>query len=180
MKYNYKQLYERSASFYNSKPKAKKLLCFLNSFLTVLFGLAYLALWVYAILCSKFSIHDYIRITFVPALSLFLVSILRAVIVRPRPYSDKGDGITPLKKRKGMDDDSFPSRHLACAAAIAVCFFPSLPLVGVALLLVCVALGYVRFALGLNYPSDLLAGFAVGNIVAGLYFLLQFIVLSIA
>lgn len=179
MKYNYKQLYERSANFYNSKPKAKKLLYVLNSGLTVLFGLAYLALWVYAVLWGKFSIHDYIRITFVPALSLFLVSILRAVIVRPRPYSEKGDNVTPLKKRKGMDDDSFPSRHLACAAAIAVCFFPSLPLFGAMLLLLCVALGYVRFALGLHYPSDLLAGFAVGNIVAGLYFLLQYIVLNV-
>ena len=179
MKYNYKQLYERNAAFYNARPIAKKLLHVFGSGLTALFGVAYAGLWVYAVFGKGFSIHDYIRITFIPLLSLFLVSVLRATISRPRPYAEKGDGITPLKPRKGKDDDSFPSRHLACAAAIAVSFFPALPVFGGILLAACLALGYIRFALGLHYPSDLLAGFAVGNIVAGVYFLLQYIVLTV-
>ena len=180
MKYSYKKLYERNAAFYNARPKAKKALSVLDSGLTVLFGLAYIALWVYAVFGGKFATHDYIRITFIPLLALFVVSVLRATISRPRPYSQDGDGITPLKERNGKDDDSFPSRHLACAAAIALSFFPSLPLFGVALLVGCVGLAYIRFALGLHYPSDLVAGFSVGSIVTGLYFVLEYVVISMS
>ena len=180
MKYNYKQLYERNAAFYNARPIAKKLLPIFSSGLTALFGVAYAGLWVYAVFGKGFSIHDYIRITFIPLLSLFLVSVLRATISRPRPYAEKGDGITPLKPRKGKDDDSFPSRHLACAMAIALCFFPSLPIVGGGLTVLVLVLAWVRFALGLHYPSDLLAGGAVGSMVAGLYYLFEFVFAMLA
>ena len=170
-----KELYEKNAAFFEARPKAKKALPVLDKLLTGAFGLAYIALWVYAIVWTDFSVHDYIRITFIPLLSLFLVSVLRAMIARPRPYSKDGANITPLKTRKGSEEDAFPSRHLACAASIALCFFPSLPIVGVALLVFALLLAWVRFALGLHYPSDLIAGGAVGSSVAGLYYLLEYV-----
>ena len=175
MKYSYKKLYEKTAAFFNARPNAKKALSVFDRVLTISFGLAYIALWVYGAVWGKFSAHNFIRIFFVPALSLFFVSILRTVIARPRPYSQAGAGISPLKERKGSEDNSFPSRHLACAASIAICFFPALPIVGAVMLAFCVGLGYIRFALGFHYPSDLLAGGAVGFIVAGLYSLLEFV-----
>ena len=175
MGYSYKKLYEKNAAFYQARPKAKKVLLVADKLLTGLFGLAYIMLWVYAIFWSDFSARDFIRITFIPLLALFLVSVLRALIARPRPYAEEGANIQPLKTRKGNEEDSFPSRHLACATAIALCFFPSLPLIGGALLALCVGVAYVRFALGVHYPSDLLAGGAVGSIVAGLYYLLEYV-----
>ena len=175
MRYSYKKLYEKNAAFFNARPNAKKALSVLDKALTISFGLAYIALWVYGAVWGNFSAQDFIRIFFVPVLSLFLVSILRTVIARPRPYSQAGAGITPLKERKGSDDNSFPSRHLACASSIAICFFPALPIFGGVLLALCALLAYIRFALGFHYPSDLLAGGAVGSIVAGLYSLLAFI-----
>ncbi|MBQ7912729.1 MAG: phosphatase PAP2 family protein [Clostridia bacterium] len=175
MGYSYKKLYEKSAAFFEARPKAKKALSLFDKLLTGTFGLAYIGLWVYAVLWGNFSTHDFIRIAFIPLLTLFLVSVLRAMIARPRPYSTKGAGITPLTKRKGSEEDSFPSRHLACAAAIVLCFFPSLPIMGGGLLALAVILAWVRFALGLHYPSDLLAGGAVGSIVAGFYYLLEYV-----
>ena len=180
MGYSYKKLYEKSATYFEVRPKAKKALPVLDKCITGAFGLAYIFLWVYAILWGKFPVRGYIRIAFIPLLSLFLVSVLRAMIARPRPYSEKGAGITPLKKRKGSEEDSFPSRHLACAVSIVLCFFPSLPIVGGGLLALAVVLAWVRFALGLHYPSDLLAGGAVGSIVAGLYYLLEFVFAMLA
>ncbi len=175
MKYDYVQAYNKNAAFYLARPKAKSLLFIGNALLTVGFGAAYLALWIYGIFFGEFTPKAFLRIAFIPITALLLVSVLRMMIARPRPYAEKGANITPLKKRNGKDDDSFPSRHLACAAAIAVCFFPALPIVGVILLIFCLLLGYIRFALGLHYPSDLIAGFAVGDIVAGLYFLLEYL-----
>lgn len=175
MGYDYKKLYLKSAAFYEARPKAKKALSILDKLLTGALGLAYLAVWAYGIFWGDFSSFDFIRIAFIPLLSLFLVSVLRAMIARPRPYAEAGAGITPLKARKGKDEDSFPSRHLACAASIAICFFPPLPFLGIGMLVLCAGLAYVRFALGLHYPSDLLAGGAVGFVVAGLYFLLEYV-----
>ena len=175
MSYSYKQLYQKSAAFFEARPKAKKALSVWNTLLTGLFALAYVALWVYAVGWSSFVAEDYIRITFIPLLTLFLVSILRAMIARPRPYSKKGDGITPLEERNGNEEDSFPSRHLACAMAIVLCFFPALPIVGAALAVCVLVLAWLRFALGLHYPSDLLAGGAVALIVSGFYYIMQMV-----
>ena len=175
MGYSYKKLYEKNAAFFNARPNAKKALSVFDKTLTICFGLAYIALWVYEIFWGNFYARDFIRIFFVPVLSLFLVSILRAVISRPRPYSQAGAGITPLKERQGSENNSFPSRHLACAASIAICFFPAFPFISGVMLALCALLAYIRFALGFHYPSDLLAGGAVAFIVAGLYSLLEFI-----
>ena len=180
MAYSYKKLYEKSAAYFEARPKAKQALPVLDKLLTGAFGIAYIGLWLYAVFLGAFSPRDYIRIAFIPLLTLFLVSVLRTMIARPRPYSEKGAGITPLKTRKGKEEDSFPSRHLACAMAIALCFFPSLPIVGGGLTVLVLVLAWVRFALGLQYPSDLLAGGAVGSIVAGLYYLFEFVFAMLA
>ena len=174
MGYSYKKFYNKTAAFFKARPTAKKALPVFDIALTVLFGIAYLTLWIYGIFWSEFGAKDFLRIAFIPLLTLFVVSILRAMISRPRPYAEDGAGITPLTK-KADEKNSFPSRHLACATAIAISFFPVLPVAGIALLLLCALLAYVRFALGLHYPSDLLAGAAVGSLIAGLYYLMEYV-----
>ena len=175
MGYSYEKLYAKNAAFYHTHPTARKALPVLDKLFTAFFGIAYVGLWVYAVFWGGFVARDFIRIAFIPLLTLFLVSLLRAMIARPRPYAQAGANIVPLKGRKGREDDSFPSRHLACAAAIVFCFFPALPIVGGGLVALAIALAYVRFALGLHYPSDLVAGGAVGSIVAGLYYLIEYV-----
>ena len=175
MKYSYSTIYNKNAAFLKRRPRAKKALPIFDWVLTIGFGLAYLALWVYGIFWGKFEIKDFIRIAFIPLMTFLVVCILREVIARPRPYAEDGAGIMPIKKKKTDKKDSFPSRHLACAVAIAVCFFPALPLLGVGLCILCVFFAYVRFALGVHYPSDLLAGIAVGSLVSALYYLMEYV-----
>lgn len=175
MKYSYQAFYNKNAAFLRRRPRAKKALPIFDLVLTIGFGLAYVALWVYGIFWGAFGIKDFIRISFIPLTTFFLVCILREVIARPRPYAEDGAGITPIKKKKTDKKDSFPSRHLACAVAIAVCFFPALPLLGAGLLILCVLFAYVRFALGVHYPSDLLAGAAVGSLICALYYLMEYV-----
>ena len=171
MKYNYVSIYNKNAAFYNARPKAKKALIVTNTLLTYGFLLAYVALWAFGIWKEKFSTTDNVTVFVVPMLTLIAVSAVRALLSRPRPYSPSGAGIEPLVK-KNKDMDSCPSRHLACATVIAVTFLPFFPIAGAVLLLLCPILAYTRFALGLHYPSDLLAGMGVGGALGALVFIL--------
>ena len=175
MKYSYKKVYNKNAAFLKKRPLFKKALPIFDWILTILFGVAYVMLWIYGIFWGGFGLKDFIPVAFIPLMTLFMVCILREVISRPRPYAEDGAGITPLKRKKSDKKDSFPSRHLACAVAITACFLPTLTAVGAGLLIFCVLFAYVRFALGVHYPSDLFAGAAVGGLMAGLYSLLELI-----
>ena len=96
-------------------------------------------------------------------LGLVVYKLLKSSTTRPRPYQVLGDvraGIAPL------DAFSFPSGHTLHAVAftvVAVSNFPALAWVLVPFTLL-VALS--RVILGLHYPSDVLAGAAIGALVA--------------
>lgn len=162
MKYDYKALYEKNAALYQKSPQRLKFLQLCNTTLTWLFAAAYAALWLYAVKSEKLPLPDLIPLFFAPTLALILVSAIRLGADRPRPYSKYGAGITPLVPKQDRDGDSFPSRHIACAAAIATAFLSVFPVVGGFLLVCALALGYLRFSLGVHYPSDLAAGFVLG------------------
>jgi undecaprenyl-diphosphatase len=96
-------------------------------------------------------------------LGLVVYKLLKSRTTRPRPYQVLGDvraGIAPL------DAFSFPSGHTLHAVAftvVAVSYFSALAWVLVPFT-VLVALS--RVVLGLHYPSDVLAGAAIGAGVA--------------
>ena len=165
-------LYNKNAEFYNAQPKAKRLLIFGNLVLTLLFFASYGGLWAYTLLLAPLDIKELVKILFIPLLALLAVTILRIAIDRPRPYNEAGAGITPLTSKKNTEGQSFPSRHLACASVIAMTFLPFYPAAGYALLGASVLLGYTRFALGLHYPSDLVAGWSLGTCIGYLIFIL--------
>ena len=171
MKYDYVTLYNQNAAYYNAHPTAKRALKIGNVVLTWLFFACYGILWMYVVDLEPLEAMDWIKILFVPLLTLLTVSVMRIAIQRPRPYAEDGAGITPLVEKKA-DDKSFPSRHLACAAVIAMTFLPYYPIAGAFLLGGSVLLGYIRFALGLHYPSDLLAGTGLGIFLGSFIFIL--------
>ena len=96
-------------------------------------------------------------------IGLVVYKLLKSRTTRPRPYQVLGGiraGIDPL------DAFSFPSGHTLHAVAftvVAVSHFPALASVLVPFTLL-VALS--RVVLGLHYPSDVLAGAAIGAGVA--------------
>ncbi|WP_409331677.1 bifunctional phosphatase PAP2/diacylglycerol kinase family protein [Trujillonella humicola] len=68
--------------------------------------------------------------------------------------------------RRSLTTHSFPSGHAASAAAFATGVAMESPLAGAALAPVAAAVGYSRVHVGVHYPGDVVAGFAVGTAVA--------------
>ncbi len=173
MKYDYKSLYEKNALFLHTHSWLKKGVILFNQILPLLFLIAYGFLWVGGIFLTPkaFTPKDVAKIFFAPVLALFVVTVIRAGFHRPRPYSEEGANILPLQAKKSAGT-SFPSRHLTCAAVITLTCLPYTLSLGVVLALMTVALGYCRFSLGWHYPSDLLAGTALGAAIGCLIFIL--------
>ena len=161
MKYSYSAFYEKNAAYFRARPHLKKGLLFCDRLLTLGFFLAYGA-FVLCAIALEYPAEDLVTILFAPALCLFLVSLLRLAVERPRPYSEMGANTTPLYKKKGALNRSFPSRHVACAFVIATTLLPYSIGAGICLTAFGVFLAYARFALGWHYPTDLLAGAILG------------------
>lgn len=108
-----------------------------------------------------------LHMAFVGIVCTAAYQMLKRGTVRPRPYQALQGiafGAVPL------DRFSFPSGHTLHAVAftlVAVSHYPGLaaPLAGFTALTAA-----SRVVLGLHYPSDVLAGAALGGLVAGLSF----------
>jgi undecaprenyl-diphosphatase len=85
---------------------------------------------------------------------------------RPRPFVDHPTLTHVLAAR--TTDPSFPSDHAAAAFAIAFAVLAFSRRAGAAFLAAATLIGLSRIALGLHYPSDVLAGALVGLASAAL------------
>lgn len=169
MKYDYATIYNKNAAFFEKRPLAKRLLILFNQYAPYFFVLAYPLLWLYGATDGAFEAKEFLKIFCAPALAFIIVSALRLMLDRPRPFAEHGAGITPLKAKKNSGS-SFPSRHVACAAVIAMSYLPFLPAVSALLFILTFAIGYARFAIGWHYPSDLFVGLGLGVLVGlGMY-----------
>lgn len=134
-------------------------------FLMVFVFVSYPALLMYLLFTGS---PDLFRITAVPAVSLVLISLLRVVINRKRPYDEYH--FEPMIPKEGSGN-SFPSRHVFSTAVIAMCFLKVYPPAGMIMFAAAAAEMYLRTAGGVHFPSDVIAG-AFAGILAGLFLFL--------
>lgn len=102
-----------------------------------------------------------VRALLVPAACFLVVTVLRPLINRERPYDRFG--APPLGRYRRGKGKSMPSRHAASAAAIAaaaVYATPSLPM-GMAMLLLTALIAALRVLAGQHYVSDVLVALAM-------------------
>ena len=102
----------------------------------------------------------------VPLAGFIVVSVIRILVNRPRPYEKFQ--IPPVIPKDTMGH-SWPSRHVFSAAVIAFTFSVE---AGTVLLIAAAALAVIRVLSGVHYISDVLAGFALAMVFA-LYFVIR-------
>lgn len=96
-----------------------------------------------------------LRAILVPGFSFVLLTLVRPLFGKPRPYEVYG--FTPLLGRTGKGR-SFPSRHTFCLVLIAMTWLMFFPPAGVLLLVLGLLLGAVRVLGGVHFLPDVLAG----------------------
>ncbi len=93
-----------------------------------------------------------------------LTNILKYLINRPRPF----DSYEFIEKLGSAGSPSFPSGHTSDAFALAMALslaFPRWPVVIISFFWAAL-MAYTRMSLGVHYPSDVVAGAAIGVISA--------------
>ncbi len=163
---NYSDFYDSITSDLQRHPRAKTIICHLNSLLVLLMYAAYSALLLMLL------VHRDARLLYciaIPAISFVLLSIIRKLINRPRPYETWT--ITPMIP-KDTRGNSMPSRHIFSSAVIATTWLWIYPPTGIILLFISVIAAAIRVIGGVHYPSDVIVGYLVGVLSGLILFLL--------
>jgi undecaprenyl-diphosphatase len=94
------------------------------------------------------------------AIAMVANQVISHLWERPRPFVDH-PALTHLLSARSADP-SFPSDHAAAAFAIAFAVLVFSHRAGALFLVAATLIGLSRIALGLHYPSDVVAGLLVG------------------
>ena len=154
----YEKLYSAAVAPIRARKKAVKALIIVEKTLVGVSMAAYAAVVFYALFGLDFEWKNALCALVFPAACLVLVSVLRKLFRRKRPYEK---GIVPLVE-KPATGNSFPSRHTACAFVIATVVAAYFPLGGGILYGVGLGIACLRFLFGHHYPTDLLGGILLG------------------
>ena len=123
------------------------------------------------------------RLTLIIAAMNTWLPMIKAVVLRPRPYMEHPDrvyGVADVGNSASLDDIaaqgySFPSTHSASATAL---FIPLANEVKkkwmwIAAIVISLLVGVSRAITGMHYPTDILVGWALGLVGAGFCLLLE-------
>lgn len=156
--------YQKLHEFVTAKQIRLKLLKFIYKILPVFVFFAYPLLLLYLLLKRNDCL---LRAITVPLGVFSTVTLIRKFLNFKRPYEQLE--ITPLFP-KNTQGNSFPSRHTACAAVIAMTFFYVNAPVGTAFLVVASLIAASRVVAGMHYPRDVIAGFLYSVVMSVIFF----------
>ncbi|MBI5107012.1 MAG: phosphatase PAP2 family protein, partial [Solirubrobacterales bacterium] len=98
------------------------------------------------------------------AVALALGQVVSRLVDRPRPFVAHPDQVHLFAPHAA--DASFPSDHATAAFAIATAILLRNRLAGILTMAAAAALAASRVVIGVHYPADVLAGAALGALVA--------------
>lgn len=154
---SFPEKYAEWESFFRKAPWRIKALKIFGKLSTGAVYIAYILLTAYVIMSD---ISLLLRTVTVPGAIFTVTTLVRKGINAPRPYEYGGSPITPLvpKSTKG---NSCPSRHTACAFAIALAALYVNTPAGIALTILAALIGISRPVMGVHYPFDVVFGAAI-------------------
>lgn len=100
------------------------------------------------------------------AVALAMVQLVGAIVARPRPFVAHPAQVHNFLNH--VADSGFPSDHATAASALAVAVLMRSRRVGVLLLGLAALVMAGRVALGVHYPTDVVAGALLGGATAAL------------
>lgn len=159
-----KERYERLFALVKTIPAGESLLHWINLICALIFYTVYPASLAILLIRQDVRLGSVLGI---PAIAFVILSIIRKLINRPRPY--EAFGLVPLLKKES-NGCSFPSRHVFSAFMIAATVMTITPW-GALLYFPAILMAAVRVIGGVHYPTDVIAG-AIAAELAALFYLL--------
>ncbi len=156
-----KEQYVKVLDFFRKPGWRSFVMFFMCRFTTALVANVYIILCVLALLANPVLLIRYVG---VPLVVFVVVTIVRSIINRERPYEKLG--FSPINyMNKLKHGKSFPSRHSASAAVIAVACMSLVPWLGWIMVVLAIIVAASRVLSGMHYISDVVVGLAFGAIV---------------
>lgn len=146
------ETYFRIERFFRRSRPLYKLLLFLNTYLTMIMYIIYPVFIIFGFFTFRAKLFDCIL---APLLTFMLATFFRYFFNSKRPYEVMR--ISPLI-RKNSSGRAFPSRHVACAFAIAAAIYYVAPAFGVVFFVVAFLIALIRVIGGVHFISDVLFG----------------------
>jgi undecaprenyl-diphosphatase len=131
--------------------------------------LAFLGMLIVAFVLARGRVRVEVRRAVVSAglsagVGLAIASVLARLVDRQRPFVVDPHGVHLFVQHAA--DPGFPSDHATAAFAIAVALLLRFRTWGAVVLALAIVLAVGRVAMGVHYPTDVLAGAALGSAVA--------------
>ena len=151
---------------YRKLPLALTILKQANVLLTFFYYILYPVFLIYVFFVNRSMV---LKCILIPALSFVVVSLIRKLINRKRPYETCIENPLISKDTKG---NSMPSRHVFSSVMISMTVLYFFSVFGVVLLAISMLEGLIRIVGGIHYPSDVFVGYIAGVLCGLLYWFL--------
>ena len=152
------RFYQTMLAYIRSIPTLEKIIIMIAKFFPYIMFITYPLLIIYCFLEK----NELLLVTIIKPLSAFLlVTIIRKIINRPRPYETMK--IIPL--RGHIQGESFPSRLSVSAVAIALAGAAIDPMLGVFLIIIALIICLSRILCGVHYPSDVITAIIIALLI---------------
>ena len=159
-----RRIFEKVTNYFSTHLKSKNLLKIIYQYVTLLVFLAYPLLLVYVFFAERDKL---LKVVLVPLGTLILVTLLRKIINRQRPYEQFE---TPSVFDNKTEGKSMPSRHTASAFIIAAAFTYVNPVWGAFAFAAAALIALSRIAAGSHYISDVAVAIIISMTIAYLFF----------
>ncbi|MEG0276063.1 MAG: phosphatase PAP2 family protein [Coprobacillus sp.] len=148
------KFYQTILTYIRKRPLLEKILLWVVKYSPYITMAIYPCIIIYLLIIQSPLL---IKVLYKPLGAFLVVTIIRKLVNRPRPYETLN--IEPLVSHK--KGESFPSRHAVSSVIIGlVCFYVS-PILGIFGVIVATIVCLSRIIAGVHYISDVLTAIAI-------------------